>query len=105
MGTTHVIRHDLQLGLGVDPGPIREQQAAAELGRISALGGARHPHSAVEHAAAPAIGHGLMELVELPFRTFKSHVAVGVGDLLTRHQLQTAQGGGGAAIHLDNPRL
>ena len=29
VGATHIVRHDLKLGLGVHPGPIRQQQVAA----------------------------------------------------------------------------
>ena len=91
MGALDIVRDDFKLGFGIHSSPIGEQQAAAELGGMGLLGAARHPHSPVEHAASGPISHHLVELVELPIGTFKTHLAVGVGQLLTIHQLQGPQ--------------
>ena len=105
MGALHIVGHDLQLRLGVDAGPVREEQAAAELHGIGALGSAGHRHGAVEHAAAGPIGDHLVELVELALGTLKAHLAVLVGDLAPIHPLQGTQAGGGTAAALEHPRL
>jgi hypothetical protein len=97
VGTLHIVGHDLQLRLGVDAGAIGEQQAAAELGRIGALGGAGNPHGAVEHAAGLVVGHRLVQLIELALRTVEAHPAVGVGKLAIPAHLQAPQAGEGRA--------
>ena len=49
MGTAHIVRHDLQLRLGVHPSLTGQQQVATELGRIGALSNPRHINRAVEN--------------------------------------------------------
>ena len=105
MGAAHIVGDDFQLRLGVDPRPIGKQQAAAELGRIGALGSARHPHRAIEHTAARLLGHHFVQLLEPPLRPGEHHLAVGVGDAATAHVLQTPQPGEGSAGDLHHPGL
>ena len=105
VGALHVIGHDLELGLGVDPRPVREQQVAAQLGRVGPLGFTGNPHRTVEDAPALAGRHGLVHLIELPFRARELHEAVGVSDLLPPDQLQAPQGGVGLAVHLHQARF
>ena len=105
MGALHIVGHDFELWFGIHPGAIREQQAAAELGRIGLLGSLGHLHRAIEHTAARAIGHHFVDLVELPCRAPKRHQTVGIGELLTIHHLESPQAGLGRASALHHPGL
>ena len=103
MGALHVIGHDFQLGLGIHPGPIRKQQAAAQLGGIGALRQPGHFHSPIEHTATLAIGQHLVQLVQLAVGPIKTHGAVGIGNLTAVAHLQAPQPGAGGPLALHYP--
>jgi hypothetical protein len=105
VGALDIVRDDFKLGFGIHSSPIGEQQAAAELGGVGLLGAARHPHSPVEHAASGPISYHLVELIELAIGAFKTHLAVGVGQLLAIHQLQGPQPGVGRSLELADAGL
>ena len=68
MGAAHIVRHDFQLGLGVDPSPVGQQQIAAQLGRVGALGIAGNTDGTVEDRVGLATGQAFLQLIQLPLR-------------------------------------
>ncbi len=106
MGAAHIVGDDLEFGLGVDPGPLGEQQIAAQLGGIGALRLAGHPHGTVEHALRPCpSARALYNLLQPALRPGEGHEAVLVGDLAAINAMQTLQMGLGRALQLIHPRL
>ena len=62
MGALHVVGEDLELRLGVDLGPVAEQQVAVGLLGVGLLRLGLHEHLAVEDRARPAVEDALVDL-------------------------------------------
>ena len=105
MGAAHIVRHDLQLGLGVHPGPIRQQQVAAQLGGVGALSIAGNTDGAVKNRVGLAAGQAFLQLIQLPLRPVEAHRGVGGQLLLGAGDGQTFKHGLCLAIHLHHPGL
>ena len=105
MGAAHIVGHDLQFGLGVNPGLTGEQQVAAELGGIGALRNPRHLDRTVEDGVGLARGQAFLQLVQLTLGTVKPHRGMGGQLLISAGDRQALERGFRLTIHLHHPRL
>ena len=103
MGATHIVSNDLQLWLGVHPGAVGQQQIAAQLGGIGALGFTGHRDRAIENGVGATGGQAFLQLIEFTLRAVEAHRGVGGQLLLSAGDGQPLERGLGLTIHLDHP--
>ena len=77
MGTAHVIGDDFQLRFGVNPGPIRKQEIATQLGSVGALGIPGNADGSIENGVGAVSGNALLELIKFTIRSVEPHSGVG----------------------------
>ncbi|NJK59946.1 MAG: UbiH/UbiF/VisC/COQ6 family ubiquinone biosynthesis hydroxylase [Oscillatoriales cyanobacterium SM2_1_8] len=105
MGTFDIVGQNFQLGLGMNPRCVAEQQTPTQLGGIGLLGPFPHHNFAVEDASAATAGRAFVPLTAAAVGVIQGQGGVGIGQAIAPHQRQTPQMGFGGFPRRPHPQV